>query len=164
MKKPSAYDGASVLVLVLLLMKTSAAGNQHEQACIPPGSNGQYSVVYNNARLPILKPSAMQDYVLREVSTEFTNEFRQGRRLEEFCTYSGRNAYSAVAGDNYIDLFGYAYCDQGLNRQGCTACLQGGAQAIKQSCGNSCYGAQASSDYCCIRFEAVQFCQITTGG
>ncbi|CAN0877915.1 hypothetical protein LINGRAHAP2_LOCUS12165 [Linum grandiflorum] len=132
------------------------AGDQHKHVCIPPGANGDYSVSYNLASMPVDDPFTVQDYVMKAVTTLLTNRFTEGPA--DFC--SGGNNYSAVAGSD-IDLFGYAYCGQGLDRQGCSDCLQGGAQVIRQSCVSSCYGAQASSEKCCIRFEGVGFCKVT---
>ncbi|CAN0877914.1 hypothetical protein LINGRAHAP2_LOCUS12164 [Linum grandiflorum] len=164
MQKPTAY-GASVLVLVLLLVLTQTgdlmifavqARDQHKRACLPPASDGQYSLDYNTASLLALEPSKVQDLVLGTVSIQLTNGFTQGP--DEFC--SGKKTYSAVAGD-YIGLFSYAYCSVGVDLQRCTDCLQGGAQVIRDYCPNSCDGAQASSIDCCIRFERYKFCKAT---
>ncbi|CAN0877912.1 hypothetical protein LINGRAHAP2_LOCUS12162 [Linum grandiflorum] len=129
------------------------AGDQHEQVCIPPGSNGEYSVAYNTARLPVENQAVVQDIVLGTIITQFTNLFTEGP--DDFC--SGENTYSAVTGHN-IDLFGYVYCGQGVvDGLGCTDCLNRGAQVIMRNCPDSCYGAQASSENRCIRFEGVDF-------
>ncbi|CAN0877908.1 hypothetical protein LINGRAHAP2_LOCUS12158 [Linum grandiflorum] len=163
MQKPATYRAlvlVLVLVVVLVLVKTSTvveAGDQHEQVCIPPGANGEYSAIYNKAILPVANPLTVQGLVLESINTRLTSSFTQGPI--DLC--SRVKTYSDVAGSTTVDVFSYAYCGQGVDRQGCIKCLQDGAQFIKQNCGSSCYGAQASSDNCCIRFEGASFCQVT---
>ncbi|CAN0877905.1 hypothetical protein LINGRAHAP2_LOCUS12155 [Linum grandiflorum] len=156
MQKSAAYR-APVLVLVLLLVvlmnSTIEAADQHRKVCIRPKSNGDYNIAHNTAKLPAENPATVQDLVLRKVKTQLANGFTTGPA--EYC--SRKSSYSGAAGD-YIDLYSYAYCGQGIGRKGCSECLARGAEVIKQSCGRGCYGAQASSDDCCIRFEAASFC------
>ncbi|CAN0877909.1 hypothetical protein LINGRAHAP2_LOCUS12159 [Linum grandiflorum] len=160
MQKPASILVHLVVVLVLVLMNSTAevaSGDQHEQVCIPPGANHEFSVAYNLASLPVEKPSDVQDLVLEGTNSALTNGFTKG--FPDYC--SGLDTYFVVPGQN-IDLFSYAYCSQDvLGQQGCIDCLNRGERVIKQNCPNSCYGAQASSKNCCIRFEGANFCQVT---
>ncbi|CAN1827532.1 hypothetical protein LINPERHAP1_LOCUS31960 [Linum perenne] len=131
------------------------AGDQHGQVCIPPEENDDYSLACNKASLPVDEPSKVQDYVLEGTRIEFTNGFKNGPG--EYC--SQKHYYSAVAG-SLIGLYTFAYCGEGIDRQGCDDCLLGAAEAIKRFCLDS-YGAQASSNKCCIRYDGGKFCEFS---
>ncbi|CAN1827528.1 hypothetical protein LINPERHAP1_LOCUS31956 [Linum perenne] len=65
-----------------------------------------------------------------------------------------KNSY---LGGQDVELYTYAYCSHGVDREACRDCLVGAAEVIKKKCLNS-YGAQASTDECCIRYEGTSFC------
>ncbi|CAN1168871.1 hypothetical protein LINPERPRIM_LOCUS19464, partial [Linum perenne] len=142
-------------VLVLLnyttIISSVEAADQHHQVCIPPGFNDIYNFAYNLDRLPVEESSKVQDYVLEGVRFKLTHG------PADFC--NKKSSYVGVGG-KIIDLFSYAFCNEGIDRQGCNDCLVIVTEVTKEKCLNS-LGAQASYDKCCIRYENYRFCEFS---
>ncbi|CAN0877901.1 hypothetical protein LINGRAHAP2_LOCUS12151 [Linum grandiflorum] len=148
MQKPAAYR-ASVLVLLLVLMETSIKITSVDGGvCLDPGPSGTYNVACSRATAPRLIQYLLDDIRHGYLINVFPNSGTS-------CMNPVRDSTDHITGGGC----GYVSCNEGTSsKERCTQCLESAIQVILSKCDARAFGAQASSEGCCIRYEDKSFC------
>ncbi|CAN0877900.1 hypothetical protein LINGRAHAP2_LOCUS12150 [Linum grandiflorum] len=147
MQKLSAYR-ASVLVLLLVLMKTSIKITSADgDVCLDPGPSGTYNVACGRANIAP-EPEIIQK-LLNGIRTEYILNVYPHPTL---CMYPIRYDHREIM------VHGYAFCSKGTTGRGCDLCLGSAIHVIANTCDAGAVAVQASSERCCIRYESKPFC------